>query len=323
MNLVNSLLDPVFMASLLAALAVGATVMTLAGPLLQPDKLKSRMKSVALERDQLRQRERAKLNAKNDPVRLRNTPKATLQRVVDQLNLRKHLEDSDLKEKLRMAGLRGDAPLYTFLVMRIGIPPLLFLLVLFYTFVLGGFAEHPPMVRLAAAFGVALVGFFLPKVLLSNRIQRRQEEIQRAFPDSLDLMLICVESGMSIEQAMRKVSEEVGRQSVAAAEEFALTTAELSYLQDRKVAYENFAKRTGLSGVKAVTAALIQAERYGTPLAHALRVMAQENRDMRMNEAEKKAAGLPPKLTVPMIVFFLPVLFVVILGPAVIRVMEL
>ena len=147
--------------------------------------------------------------------------------------------------------------------------------------------------------------------------------MQRAFPDSLDLMLICVESGMSIEQAMRKVSEEVGQQSVAAAEEFALTTAELSYLQDRRVAYENLAKRTGLEGVKAVTAALIQAERYGTPRAHALRVMAQENRDRRMSEAEKKAAALPPKLTVPMIVFFLPVLFVVILGPAVIRVMEL
>jgi tight adherence protein C len=120
---------------------------------------------------------------------------------------------------------------------------------------------------------------------------------------------------MSVEVAFRKVSTEIGTQSIALAEEFTLTTAELSYLQDRKVAYENLAKRTGIDGVKSVCMALTQSERYGTPLATSLRVMAQENRDMRMSEAEKKAAALPPMLTVPMVLFFLPVLFVVILGP--------
>jgi tight adherence protein C len=126
---------------------------------------------------------------------------------------------------------------------------------------------------------------------------------------------------MSIEAAFQKVAAEIGSQSVELAEELALTTAELSYLQERRAAYENLAKRTGLPGVKAVSTSLIQAERYGTPLGQALRVMAQENRDIRMSEAEKKAAGLPPKLTVPMIVFFLPVLFAVILGPAIIKTM--
>jgi tight adherence protein C len=163
----------------------------------------------------------------------------------------------------------------------------------------------------------------LPLLLLKNKITRRQLSIKRAFPDTLDLLLICVESGMSIEAAFRKVSNEVGTQSVALAEELTLTTAELSYLPDRRQAYENLAKRTDLDGVKSVCMALQQSERYGTPLATMLRVMAQENRDMRMSEAEKKAAGLPPKLTVPMILFFLPVLFVVILGPAVIKVMAL
>jgi tight adherence protein C len=163
----------------------------------------------------------------------------------------------------------------------------------------------------------------LPLVLLKNQIQKRQLSIKRAFPDTLDLLLICVESGMSIEAALRKVSEEVGSQSVALAEELTLTTAELSYLPDRRQAYENLAKRTDLDGVKSVCMALQQAERYGTSLASMLRVMAQENRDIRMSEAEKKAAGLPPKLTVPMMLFFLPVLFVVILGPAAIRVMAL
>jgi tight adherence protein C len=160
-----------------------------------------------------------------------------------------------------------------------------------------------------------------PYLFLKNRIVKRQLSITRAFPDALDLLLICVESGMSIEAAFRKVSVEIGSQSVPLAEELTLTTAELSYLQDRKMAYENLAMRTDLEGVKSVCMALQQAERYGTSLAQSLRVMAQENRDMRMSEAEKKAAALPPKLTVPMILFFLPVLFIVILGPAAIRVM--
>jgi tight adherence protein C len=159
--------------------------------------------------------------------------------------------------------------------------------------------------------------------MLKNQIARRQLQIRRAFPDALDLLLICVESGMSVEAAFRKVSQEIGNQSIALAEELTLTTAELSYLQDRRQAYENLAKRTDLEGVRAVCVSLQQAERYGTPLGQTLRVMAQENRDMRMMEAEKRAAALPPKLTVPMILFFLPVLFVVILGPAAIRVMEL
>ncbi|MFN0265261.1 type II secretion system F family protein [Tepidamorphus sp. 3E244] len=324
MQLTTLFLDPTFLASLLAALAVGATVMTLAGPLVQPDKLKTRMKTVALERDKIRQRERARLNEQSkNPVALRSAPKASVQQFVDKFNLRKHLEDGELKERLRMAGLRGDAPLYTFIFLRIILPPVFFAVVMFYFFVLGGYSDRPPMLRLGLGAGIALLGFFAPNIFLKNRIQKRQLEIQRVFPDALDLMLICVEAGMSIEQSMRRVSEEVGERSVAVAEEFGLCTAELSYLQDRRVAYENLAKRTGLPGVKAVTTALIQAERYGTPLAHALRVMAQENRDMRMSEAEKKAAGLPPKLTVPMILFFLPVLFIVILGPAAIRVMEI
>ena len=143
-----------------------------------------------------------------------------------------------------------------------------------------------------------------------------------AFPDALDMLLICVQSGMSVEAAFGKVSKEIATQSLELAEELSLTTAELSYLQDRRQAFDNLGKRTGIPGVKAVTTALIQAERYGTPVGQALRVMAKENRDIRMSDAEKKAASLPPKLTVPMILFFLPVLFVVILGPAAIRYFE-
>lgn len=190
----------------------------------------------------------------------------------------------------------------------------------FYLFVVVEL-NQPPMVKIALCLGAAYGGMQAPFLFLKNRIAKRQLSIRRAFPDALDLMLICVESGMSIEAAFKKVSDEIGSQSIPLAEELTLTTAELSYLPDRKQAYENLAKRTDLEGVKSVCMALQQAERYGTPLAQTLRVMAQENRDMRMAEAEKMAAALPPKLTVPMILFFLPVLFVIILGPAAIRVM--
>ncbi|MBV9136357.1 MAG: type II secretion system F family protein, partial [Hyphomicrobiales bacterium] len=168
--------------------------------------------------------------------------------------------------------------------------------------------------------GMAYLGLQAPMLFLKNAISKRQLQIKRAFPDALDLLLICIESGMSVEAAFRRVSQEIGTQSIALAEELTLTTAELSYLPDRRQAYENLAKRTDLEGVKAVCVALQQAERYGTPLGTTLRVMAQENRDMRMAEAEKKAAALPPKLTVPMILFFLPVLFAVILTPALIQI---
>jgi tight adherence protein C len=172
------------------------------------------------------------------------------------------------------------------------------------------------------ALGAGYAGFYLPNVFLKNLVHKRQASIVQAFPDALDMLLICVQAGMSIEAAFGKVSKEVGNQSLELAEELSLTTAELSYLQDRRIAFENFGKRTGIAGIKAVATALIQAERYGTPVGQALRVMAKESRDMRMSEAERKAAALPPKLTVPMIVFFLPVLFVVILGPAIIQVMK-
>jgi tight adherence protein C len=171
------------------------------------------------------------------------------------------------------------------------------------------------MMCLAAAF----LGSYAPSLFIENLIQKRQRSIKIAFPDALDMLLICVQSGMSVEAAFGKVSKEVANQSLELAEELSLTTAELSYLQDRRQAFDNLGKRTGIPGVRAVTTALVQAERYGTPVGQALRVMAKENRDIRQSEAEKKAASLPPKLTVPMVLFFLPVLFVIILFPAAIR----
>ncbi|MGE0230363.1 MAG: type II secretion system F family protein [Flavobacteriaceae bacterium] len=318
----DSVLTTQTLAAFFAAVAAIATILTLAMPYVSGDRLGSRMKYVSKERQKMRERERARL-AKGQRVELRQSPKAFMLEVVEKLNLRRALESEDTKDKLAMAGLRGQSPLVAYLFVRLALPIAFFLAALFYVFVLGNLSQHPITIKMLVALGAAYAGFFAPNLYISNRTSKRQTEIQRAFPDALDLMLICVESGMSIESAFRKVSQEIGSQSIALAEELTLTTAELSYLQDRRQAYENLGRRTGLAGVRGVTTALIQAERYGTPLGQALRVMAQENRDMRMSEAERKAAALPPKLTVPMITFFLPVLFVVILGPAAIRVMAI
>ncbi|HUD85651.1 MAG TPA: type II secretion system F family protein [Xanthobacteraceae bacterium] len=313
-------LDPQIMTMFFAAIAAGATVLTLAMPYLSTDTLGKRMKAVALEREKIRQRERERLA--QGKVSLRQSPKVYMKKVVDNFNLGKWVGQEHARAMLMQAGFRGQAPYITYLFFRMVMPVVMLCASLFYIFIVLDL-EYPTMVKVAMSIGCAYLGMQSPNLFLKNKIQRRQLSLKRAFPDALDLLLICVESGMSIEAAFRKVSEEVGTQSVALAEELTLTTAELSYLPDRRQAYENLAQRTGLEGVKAVSLALGQAERYGTPLGTTLRVLAQENRDMRMSEAEKKAAGLPPKLTVPMIVFFLPVLFVVILGPAAIKVMAL
>ncbi|MGE3991745.1 type II secretion system F family protein [Pseudorhodoplanes sp.] len=319
--IIGILHDTRLLAMILAGIAAVATVFTLAMPLLASDPLPRRMKSVALEREKIRQRERERM-ARGEKVALRQSPKQFMQRAVESFQLNKWVGQEEAREKLVQAGYRGHAPYVTYLFFRMVMPIAALLLSTFYVFFVLQL-DRPFTIKLGLCLFAAYLGMHLPWLFLKNKIQKRQLSIRRAFPDALDLLLICVESGMSIEAAFKKVANEIGQQSIPLAEEFTLTTAELSYLPDRRQAYDNLARRTDIDGVKSVCVALQQAERYGTPLAHTLRVLAQENRDMRMAEAEKKAAALPPKLTVPMILFFLPVLFIVILGPAAIRVMAL
>jgi tight adherence protein C len=321
LDLFKTLLQVEVIITLLTAMAAFATILTVTAPLLDNDKLKSRMKAVALERDRLRAAQRATLMASE--TKLRDKPnKDITSQLVEALNLRRIFEAEASRELLRQAGMRSERQLVFFLAARLAVPLVFAVLVFIYSSTVFADRIAPPM-RLAAT-GIGLIfGYYLPTIFLKNLISRRQDSIRKAWSDALDLLLICVESGMAIEPAMQRVAREIGSASVPLAEEMTLTVAELSYLQDRRKAYENLGKRTGLMTVKAVVTSLIQSERYGTPLGTALRVLAQENRDMRMSEAEKKAAALPPKLTVPMIMFFLPVIFVIILGPSLILVMKL
>lgn len=322
-DLATTLTDPSMLIAVLVAIAVFASLYTIAVPFFERGDLSKRMKAVSTEREQIRARERARMNADlSGKATLRNQNNHSVRQIVERFNLREALVDENTMNKLRAAGYRSENALNMFLVARFLLPFLFFGLAIFWVFGLNNLADKPTMMRFLVTLGVAYAGFYAPNIFISNRMGKRQHSIKRAWPDALDLMLICVESGISIEAAMRRVSEELGEASPPLAEEMILTTAELSFLPDRRVALENLGLRTQIPLVQSVTQALIQADRYGTPISQALRVLAQEGRDERMNEAEKKAAALPPKLTVPMILFFLPVLVAVILGPAGIKVAD-
>jgi tight adherence protein C len=318
-GVLNILFDRDFLIMAFVGVLAFATVVTLGLPLLARHSLGARMKVVAEKREELRQKHHAALSKRST---LRTEPVTFMKQTLEKLKLSSILESSNTRDKLVRAGYRGQAPLVTFMFFRFVMPFILFAVALLYLFGILHLT-WPSWERFLAALATAAVGFYLPDLFLSNKITRRQQSIMKAFPDALDLLLICVESGMSIESAFTRVATEIGIQSVELAEELGLTTAELSYLPDRRQAFDNLAKRCGTSGVKAISAALNQAEKYGTPLGQALRVCAQENREHRMSEAEKKAAALPAKLTVPMIIFFLPCLFVVIMGPAIMKVMRI
>ncbi len=305
--------------SSMAAVSVFGAIVVVCWPYFVPNGFRDRLRRIADEREDIRNRERTKLQGGKAQNLLTTRPKQIFKDIFDRMNLANQAEDGEVVRKLRMAGYRGQGPVVTFLAIRLLTAPALFAVTAFYVFAVLSL-PYPFFVKFAIATAAALLGYFVPALYVGNKIAKRQKAIRRAWPDALDLLLICVESGMGVERAFQKVSEEIGLQCAMLADELSLTTAELSYLPERRKAYENLALRTGLDSVKAVVTSLIQAEKFGTALGPALRVLAQENRDMRMSEAEKKAATLPPKLTVPMIVFFLPVLFAVIITPAAIQI---
>ena len=310
--LLQSYRDPVI--GLLAAAAVACGILVTFWPYVVSDTLARRMRLVTDESERIRIRERARLQS-GGRRSLRPEPKKFFKDIVERFGLSQEVSDSAIRQRLRMAGFRGEGPIVTFLALRLLLPIGFFALAVLYVFVLEDL-QQPFAVEWAICVAAACIGYYGPAIYIKNLIDKRQQAMRRAWPDALDLLLICVESGMSIEGALRKVGAEIGSESVELAEELSLTTAEMSYLADRRKAFENLSERTGVESIRQAVTTLVQAEKYGTSLGQALRVLAQESRDTRMSLAEKKAAALPPKLTVPMIIFFLPVLFGIILGPA-------
>jgi tight adherence protein C len=305
--------------AMMAASSVFFSFVVVSWPYLVRDTLDARMREVAGEREAIRLRERKKLYDAKQPS-LKTEPKEIFRTIVDRFNLGKELDDTTMVKKLRMAGYRGQGPVVTFIAARAIVPAVLLAVAAFYVFVVLQ-PQYPFFAKLSIVMAVALFGFYTPGIYVKNKVSKRQKAIERAWPDALDLLLICAESGMGLESALAKVSEEIGSQCPELAQEIALTTAELSYLPDRNKAFENLAERIGIEAVQSLVISLGQSEKHGTSLGQALRVLAQESRDTRMSKAEKKAAALPPKLTVPMVLFFLPVLFAIILSPAIMQLM--
>ncbi|GJL85056.1 MAG: type II secretion system protein [Micavibrio sp.] len=220
----------------------------------------------------------------------------------------------NIRDNLLQAGIRNPTAPLKFMIARVVAP--LFLCSFAMIIIAGTEKEISSTTKMLSIFGMGFFGFKLPDILIKNKILKRQQEINLAFPDSLDMMLICVQGGIGLEQTIDRVAAEIADHSPTLAEELGILSAEMAMLNDRRQALQDFARRVGSGAGKTFSTALIQAEQYGTSISQAMRVMSDELRDMRMSLAEQKAASLPPKLTVPMILFFLPALFIIILGPA-------
>lgn len=301
---------------LVAALAAFASVLAVSLPLLMRDRLTRRLKAVVSRRHELSKAQIANFQGRRKaepPSRV-----ALMRAVVHRLNLQSLLEGKELKARLAQAGWRSQSAPLTYIFSRVALPVLLLAIGLLYATTL--FAHLTFQMRALILVVAMMAGAYLPSIIVTNAIQKRQFALARAFPDALDLIVICVDAGLSVEGALGRVIEEMGHSAPEIAEELGLTAAELAFISDRRVAWSNLTDRTGLPQVKSLTTTMLQSEKYGTPVGQALKVLAQENRDARMAAAEKKAASLPAKLTVPMILFFLPVLFMVIAGPAAIQV---
>lgn len=219
-----------------------------------------------------------------------------------------------VRDQMLQAGIRDPKAPFYYLIAR-GVIPLVLALFTWVVMAFGSKEFTPAKIVMAVGF-MAAAGFFLPKILVKNHIIKRQQDINLIFPDALDMMLICVQGGIGLEQTVNRISVEIADHAPTLAEELGILAAEMGMLNDRRTALQDFARRVGSGSARSFSTAIIQAEQYGTSVSNAMRVIADELRDQRMAEAERKAASLPPKLTVPMILFFLPALFIVILVPA-------
>jgi tight adherence protein C len=296
--------------------AAFASVLAVALPFISQGSFSDRLKNVAAKREELRIRQQEQFQQRKRLMPGRH--EGAMRAVINLFKMQELLQAKDLRLQLLQAGWRHPSTPVRFIFARIAGP--IILLVGGYFYMSVAMPDKSTEVRFAIALAAAAFGYVFPNLWVKNAIQKRQAALRRAFPDTLDLMVICVEAGMSIEAAFQKVTEEMAESAPELAEEIGITAAELAFLGDRRLAFENLATRTGMRSFKSLSTTLVQAEKYGTPIALGLRTIAQENRDERMMAAEKKAAALPAKLTVPMIVFFLPVLFIVIIVPIVIKV---
>lgn len=307
----------------MSVLAAIVTVAAIALPFLSQKGQSQRFKAVTNRRQELSREQMSSLESKGSSIRQRKGQSRAelMKKILHALKIDQALGSKEIKESLAQAGYRSPNAIIGFAFARFALAGGLFALSFI---VIASWKEfpYPLQVKILIMGFAALIGFYLPKTIVTNSGQKRQVELNAGFADALDLMVICVEGGLSVEGAFDRVTEEIADKSPLLAQEFGLTSAELAYLGDRHKAYSNFAERTGLPAIKSLSTTLMQSEKYGTPVGQALKVLSQERRQERMALAEKKGAALPAMLTVPMILFFLPPLFMVVIGPAALNIMN-
>lgn len=287
--------------------------------LLESNPLEARLRAVSQRR-----RELVKESQKKVSRRAKDKTKqiSLMKRIVAALKMQKKENNSvDIKLQLLRAGYRGRDAVAIYLFSKLALGGGMGFFFFFLTFAGGSYKTKPALAFLAVSI-FALFGWFLPNILVKNQAVKRQQTLRKAIPDALDLMVICAEAGLSLDASMDRVGREIGQTFPIVGEEFGLTSVELGLLPERTKALQNLADRVDLQSITSLVNTLIQTERYGTPLAQALRVLAGEMREERMMKAEEKAARLPAVMTVPMILFILPTLFIIIIGPAAIKVMK-
>ncbi|MCK9542767.1 MAG: type II secretion system F family protein [Novosphingobium sp.] len=307
--------DVVFVGTLLAFVAAAAAMLAVYAAVTVRDPMAKRVKALNERREQLKAgistapRKRAKLVRRNE----------TTDKMRETLSSLKVLQASQLataQQKLAQAGIRNKEWAYAIIFSRMVLPITLGLLVVLFVYLLNVYPDWGPMKKFGAFAAAIGLGYKGPDIFVQNMITKRTHAIRKGLPDALDLLVICAEAGLTVDAAFGRVARELGRAYPELGDEFALTAIELSFLTERRMAFENLAWRVDLDSVRGVVTTMIQTERYGTPLASALRVLSAEFRNERMMRAEEKAARLPAIMTVPLILFILPVLFIVILGPA-------
>ncbi len=310
-------LGPEALITLAAGVIAFITVYVIWQGLLERDPLSARARSLSKHRDNLK----ADLMA-GKGNRFQRPETVTLMRsVITRLNLLKGAHVAKIADRLMQVGWRGKDAIVIFMFFKLCLP-----------FVMGGMGlvgvyalaevDLPPITKVLAAMVGVVIGAYLPELYVKNMAQKRRAAMQKGLPDALDLMVICTEAGLALDAALTRVSRELSRSSPELADEFGLTAVELGFQPERRIALQNLIKRTDMPTIRGVVNTLIQTEKYGTPLAQSLRVLAAEYRDERMLKAEEKAAKLPATLTVPLIVFIMPSLFVVLLGPAILRAID-
>jgi tight adherence protein C len=309
-------LSPNDLISLLAALAIFVAFLAVFQELRGRNPYSRRVTEVAQRRATLR---RAALETRRQRPRM--TASSMMSQIVTRLNLLRSQRARDARNLLAQAGMRSDEAMIRYLFARLVAPFALGALILFDNYgpkVL----PIPEGLRTFAPLGGLLVGFFVPDVVIKNMIAKRAHQMELGLPDALDLLVICAEAGLSLDAALVRVSRELEMTWPELSEEFGITAAELTYLPERKQAFDNLNARTNMASVRGVVNTLLQTAKFGTPLAQSLRTLAAEFREARITRAEEKAARLPAMLTVPMILFILPTLFIVLLGPAILSIID-